>query len=151
MFTNAPWRGMAACLFASLLLLGGCNSFQSRARQLSGTYESLPPDAQQRLERGVINVGDTQDMVYIALGNADERRDIQNADGTQTVWIYKTYWDQYQGTAYAGWRRVIVPTRRGYAIVHEPITQDIYRTHADDRIRVTFRNGVVTTVEQTRR
>jgi hypothetical protein len=118
---------------------------------MSATYESLPPEARDRLQRGAINVGDTPDMVYIALGNPDERRDIQTADGAQTVWVYKTYWDQYQGTAWVGYWRVFVPTRRGYAVFHEPVTQDIYRSHADDRIRITFNRGVVSTVEQTQR
>src|ERR1043165_8513345 len=98
---------------AVVLALAGCNSFQSRARQMSGTYETLPPETQQRLQRGAIAVGDTMDMVYIALGNADERRDIQTADGTQSVWIYKTYYDQYAGQQWAGYRRVLVPTPRG--------------------------------------
>jgi hypothetical protein len=134
-------------------LFAGCNSFQSRARQMSGVYDQLPASEQQRLERGAINVGDTPEMVYIALGNADERRDIMTADGTQTVWIYKSYWQQYEGTAWLGYRRVIVPARsgRGYVIFHEPVTQDVYRTHVDDVIRVTFANGVVQQVEQQRR
>ena len=138
-------------LLTAVISVAGCSSFNSRARQMSATYESLPAEAQERLQRGAINVGDTPDMVYIALGNPDERRDIQTADGTQNVWVYKTYHDHYQGTAWMGYRRVFVPTRRGYAIYHEPVTQDIYRTHAEDRIRVSFNNGVVSTVEQTQR
>ena len=134
-------------------LFAGCNTFQSRARQMSGVYDQLPASEQQRLERGAINVGDTPEMVYIALGNPDERRDILTADGTQTMWAYKSYWQQYEGTAWLGYRRVIVPARngRGYVIFHEPVTQDVYRTHVDDVIRVTFANGVVQQVEQQRR
>lgn len=137
----------------ALPLLAGCNTFSSRARQMSGVYDQLPASEQQRLQRGSINVGDTPEMVYIAFGNPDERRDVLNADGTQTVWIYKTYWQQYEGTAWLGYRRVIVPmnSRRGYVIYHEPVTQDVYRTHADEVIRVTFANGVVSQVEQQRR
>jgi hypothetical protein len=138
-------------LAALALGFAGCNTFQSRARQLSGTYESLPPETQERLQRGAIAVGDNADMVYIALGNPDERRDIQTADGTRSVWIYKTYHDRYAGSQWAGYRRVFVPTRRGYAIYHEPVTYDVYRTHADERIRITFDRGVVSVVEQTSR
>jgi hypothetical protein len=46
---------------------------------------------------------------------------------------------------------VFVPTPRGYAICHEPVTYDVYRTHADERVRITFNRGVVSTVEQTHR
>jgi hypothetical protein len=51
------------------------------------------------MQRGAINVGGTPEMVYIALGNPDERRDILNGRHA-TVWIYKTYWQQYEGTAW---------------------------------------------------
>jgi hypothetical protein len=143
----------AALAVTALLSAAGCNSFNSRARQMSGVYNSLPPTEQQRLQRGMISVGDTPEMVYIALGNPDERRDVLNADGTYTTWVYKTYQQQYEGTAWLGYRRVIVPARdgRGYVVFHEPVTQDVYRTHVDDVIRVSFANGVVSQVEQQRR
>jgi hypothetical protein len=147
---------MTLTLTAAAVALGlfaGCNSFRSRARQMSAVYDQLPATEQQRLQRGAISVGDTPEMVYIALGNPDERRDVTTADGTHTTWVYRTYWQQYEGTAWLGYRRIIVPTRdgRGYVVYHEPVTQDVYRTHADDTIRVTFANGTVSQVEQTRR
>ena len=133
--------------------LSGCDTFSSRAQEKSEVYNSLPAHTQQRLERGKINVGDTQDMVYIALGNPEEKRDVTNASGSQTTWVYKTYWEQYEGTAWVGWHRVIVPAAngRGYLIYHEPVTQDLYRTRVDEVIRVTFANNVVTAVEQQKR
>jgi len=145
------FRIISLGVLATALTLTGCNTFASRARERSDTFESLAPSEQQRLQRGVIGIGDNQDMVYIALGTPDERRDITTADGTQTMWVYRSYWQQYEGTAWLGYRRFIVPmsTGRGYTIFHEPVTQDVYRTHADDRIRVTFdRSGVVSQVEQ---
>lgn len=137
-------------LAGAALLLAGCNTFNSRARQMAAVYDTLPPSEQQRLQRGVIGIGDSPEMVYIALGNPDERRDVTTADGTKTTWVYRTYWQQYEGQAWLGYRRVIVPARggRGYVVFHEPVTQDVYRTHVDDRIRVTFANGAVQSVEQ---
>ncbi len=138
---------------AAIFLFAGCDTFQSRAREKAAVYQSLPPGTQQRLQRGRISVGDTKDMVYIALGYPDEVRDLTTPQGVQTIWIYRTYWQQYEGTAWVGWHRVIVPARdgRGYFIYHEPVTTDIYRTHADEVIRVTFQNGVVAAVEQRNR
>src|ERR1044071_9082890 len=92
---------------SSLSFLAGCSTFQSRARVRSETFESLPPGEQQRLKRGTINVGDTQDMVYIALGSPEERRTTTTADGDHQTWIYRTYWEQYEGTAWLGYRRII--------------------------------------------
>lgn len=141
---------MLALLAGAALVLAGCNTFNTRARQMSAVYDNLPASDQERLQRGVIGIGDTPEMVYIALGNPDERRDVMNADGTQTTWVYRTYWQQYEGQAWLGYRRVVLPARggRGYVVYHEPVTQDVYRTHVDDRIRVTFANGVVQSVEQ---
>jgi len=103
------------------------------------------------LKHGAINVGDNADMVYIALGNPEEKRSVTTNDGTHDMWIYRTYWQQYEGSAWVGWHRWIVPAAngRGYVIYHEPVTQDLYSTRVDETIRVTFdRNGVVQTVEQ---
>ena len=135
---------------AVAFLLTACNTFKQRAEEKSEVYDSLSPATQKRLERGKIRVGDTEDLVYIALGNPDEKRDIATNDGNQTVWIYRTYWEQYEGTAWVGWHRIIVPAAggRGYVVFHEPITQDVYRTRADEVIRVTFTRGAVTSVEQ---
>jgi hypothetical protein len=144
---------LSLLLAAAAVALAGCNTFNARARQMSAVYNQLPASEQQRLQRGVINLGDTPEMVYIALGNPDERRDVMNADGTQTTWVYRTYWQQYEGQAWLGYRRVVVPARggRGYVVFHEPVTQDVYRTHVDERLRVTFGNGVVQSVEQAQR
>lgn len=144
---------LAIAALATVFSLSGCNTFEKRAEERSATFDSLSPNTQKRLERGKINVGDTQDMVYIALGNPDETRDVSNADGNQRAWVYNTYWQQYEGTAWVGWRRIIVPASngRGYVVYHEPVTQDLYRTRVDEVIRVSFNNNVVSSVEQQRR
>jgi hypothetical protein len=143
------------CLFAVLsvaFVLAGCDTFQSRAKEKSEVYDSLNPRTQKRLERGKIKPGDTTDMVYIALGEPDEKRDVTTASGAQSIWIYRTYWEQYEGSAWVGWHRAIEPMAGGgYVIYHEPITQDIYRTHIDEVIRVTFADGKVTVLEQQKR
>ena len=129
--------------------LAGCNTFESRAKEKSEVYNSLPPDTKQRLQHGRISIGDSQDMVYIALGYPDEVREVTTAQGAQTQWIYRTYWQQYEGTEWVGWHRRIVPLRGGgYTVIHEPVTADLYRTHVDEVIRVTFQRGVVAEVDQ---
>lgn len=146
---NSKWL-LSLAAGCAALALAGCNTFQSRAREKSATYESLDAGTQQRLQRGTIDVGDTQDMVYIALGQPDERRTITTGDGQHDMWIYKTYWQQYEGTAWLGYRRVIVPANngRGYVIFHEPVSREVYSTHVDDVIRVAMQRGVVQSVEQ---
>src|SRR3954466_10326199 len=55
---------MLAAAIAGLGFLSGCNTFHSRARQRSETFDALSPAEQQRLQRGKIGVGDNADMVY---------------------------------------------------------------------------------------
>lgn len=138
---------------AAILALGGCDTFASRARQKAAVYQSLPPATQQRLKQGHISIGDSPDMVYIALGRPDETRETKTAQGVRTTWIYRTYGQDYEGSEWVGWRRVIVPMRngRGFAVFHEPVSADVYRTHVDDVIRVTFVNGAVAGVAQRHR
>ncbi len=150
MNTKPTKKLLAVAALLGATLLAGCNTFASRARERSATFQSLDAGTQQRLQRGNIDIGDNSDMVYIALGQPDERRLITTTDGQQESWVYRTYWQQYEGQAWLGYRRVIVPARngRGYVVFHEPVTQDVYSTHADDVIRVSIAQGVVQAVEQ---
>jgi len=131
-----------------LCVTSGCDTFESRAHEKSEVFESLPPTDQKRLENGIIHVGDTEDMVYIALGRPDAKRIIDTADGKRSVWSYQSYWQEYAGTEWVGWHRRIVRGPRGFVIFHEPVRADLYRTHAEERIRVTFIDGKVVAVDQ---
>lgn len=133
---------------AAALGWSGCSTFKTRADEKFEVFDALPVATQKRLERGKINVGDSEDLVYIALGQPDEKRRISRADGAHSVWIYRAYFEQYEGTAWLGYRRVIVPTGRGYAVYHEPVTQAVYSAHASDVTRVAFSKGVVTLVDE---
>ena len=135
-------------LAAAALFLGGCSTFESRANEKSAVFNALPEATQNRLELGKINVGDTEDLVYIALGEPTEKRQITRSEGTAAVWTYRTYYNEYAGSAWAGYRCYLVRTPRGYAVYSEPITQDVYYSHAEDRIRVAFEKGVVTAIDQ---
>jgi hypothetical protein len=137
---------------ASVFTLAGCNTFSSRAHEKANVYQALPPETRQRLQHGHISIGDSQDMVYIALGYPDEVREVRTTQGQQTVWIYRTYWQQYEGSEWVGWHRMIVPLRGGgFGVIHEPVTSDVYSTHIDEVIRVTFDHGVVAAVDQRNR
>jgi hypothetical protein len=63
-------------------------------------------------------VGDTQDMVYVALGVPDEKRDRISEEGSETTWIYPTSWQEDQGRALVGYRRHVVfdPGSRRYRV-----------------------------------
>jgi hypothetical protein len=129
--------------------LTGCSTFTSRAQEKAVVYNALTPQTQQRLEKGNISVGDTQDMVFIALDKPEAKRDITTADGAETVWVYKTYWEDYADTGWIGWRRYYEPRMGGaYSFYHERVPMALSRTRVADVIRITFKNGKVISVDQ---
>jgi hypothetical protein len=90
-------------------------------------YNSLAPETQQRLEKGNVSVGDTEDMVFVALDKPDAKRNITIADGPETVWVYKTYWEDYVDTGWVGWHRYYEPRGRSFAFYHERVPMALTR------------------------
>ena len=140
---------LAACLTTAGLFFTGCNSFEKRAEQKSATFNSLDESTQQRLKEGNIAVGDTPDMAYIALGVPDAKRQRVTSDGRELVWIYKTYYQDYQGTALVGYRRYFVPVGPNrYVVRYEPVRTEVYDERSEENMRITFVNGRVSAIEQ---
>lgn len=133
-----------------VVVLAGCDTFDRRAQQKSATFESLAPEQREKLKRGVIEIGNTPDMVYIALGRPDEQRESATAAGRETVWIYNSYHQEYEGRLHSGYRRILVydPNHRRYLVYHEPIFTDVYSEHEEEKIRIKFQNDRVTEIEQ---
>lgn len=146
---SSPMRKSLFFLFAAVLLTG-CSTFERRAEEKSTTFSQLDASTRQRLKDRDITVGDSQDMVYIALGVPDEKRDRISVEGSETTWIYHAYWQEYQGQALVGYRRHVVfdPGSRRYRVYYTPVEQSVYAEREEERIRVTFTDGQVTTVEQ---
>ncbi len=135
---------------AALVLATGCSTFESRAKERSAVFAGLDEATRARLEEKRLQVGDTEDMVYIALGAPDEKRESLTEGGRDTLWVYNAYWREYQGTRIVGYRRHVVgtPGSGNYQVYFEPIERDIYQPRVEERIRVTMRDGKVTVVEQ---
>lgn len=131
--------------------LAGCNSFDSRAKEKAYVFNDLSPEVRQRLKAGEIHVGDSTDMVYIALGKPTDRLRKTTADGETSTWLYKSYDRDYEGEAFVGYRRHVVYDRltRTYRVYHQPVTASVYSERQDDRFRVTFKDGQVTEIETT--
>jgi len=145
-----PMRRTLIFFAALLFTLTGCNTIDSRISQKQDVFNRLDPQAQAKIRQGIVEVGYTPDMVYMALGTPDERHQKITATGDQTTWIYQTYYEQYEGMAHVGYRRVVFfdPGTRVYHVYYEPVSTPVYSEHTEDNIRVTFVNGRVTTIEQ---
>jgi hypothetical protein len=132
------------------LVLAGCDTFEHRAGQKAAAYASLTPAQREKLKQGVIELGDTPDMVYIALGAPDEKEEKTTADGRETDWIYNVYRQEYAGNAVTGYHRLLVydPGRKRYLVYLEPVHADFYSETEEEYIRVTFHDERVTAIEQ---
>jgi hypothetical protein len=129
--------------------LTGCNTFNSRAQQKATTYNALAPQTQQRLEKGKINIGDTSDMVFIALDKPDATRQITTASGPETVWIYRTYREDYTSNGWIGWQRSYRPEMGGpFSFYDEQVPIVLSRPRVADVIRITLKDGKVVSVDQ---
>ena len=133
-----------------LLALAGCSTVQSRIEEKQHVFNTLDPQTQSRIKQGLVDIGYTTDMVYMAMGKPDEVRDRVNQDGRETTWIYNAYWQQYEGSRTVGYRRHVYFDRvaRAYRVYHEPVQADLYSDQVEERTRVVFKDGVVAAIEQ---
>lgn len=132
------------------LTLAGCDTFNRRSQEKAATFETLSPEEREKLRRGVIEVGNTPDMVYIALGRPDETRETTTEAGRETIWTYNTYYQEYEGNIRTGYRRHLVydPVRKRYFVYYQPTYTDVYSHHEEEHIRIVFRNDKVAVIEQ---
>lgn len=145
-------RLVASALLAASLL-AGCDSIDSRIDRKSAVFAALPAADQARLRQGNIAVGDTTDMVYIAIGEPSRRIEKRTEAGTQFIWIYREYYERYDGADFAGYRRrVFYDPRSGRHFVSiEPCYVDVYSEEAEEALRVVFENGRVKVIEELKR
>ena len=135
-----------------LLVLAACSTVDSRIREKSAVFSKLEPATQAKIKQGIIELGFTTDMVYIALGRPDAIKERVGATGRETTWKYDTYYERYEGTVHTGYRRFVYWDKRTntYRIYHEPVFRDIYSEYRETYIRVIFKDGRVTAIEQTK-
>ena len=139
-------------LLSAIALLGACSTVNSRISEKSAVFSSLDPNTQAKISHGDIDIGFTPDMVYMALGNPDVRRESITANGQTETWIYRTYYDDYDPAFVGmhGFHRWYAynPYGHFYRFYWEPVFYDYGPDYAQDDIRVTFRNGRVVMIDQ---
>lgn len=139
-------------LLAALLSLTGCQSVDDRIRQKPDVFAAVDKATQDKIKQGIIDLGYTQDMVYLALGAPDQKREAISAAGNSVSWIYNTYYQRYDGTAFVGYERRVYydPGIRSYRLYYHPAYLDTYHEEKDERIRVVFKEGKAAVIEQSK-
>lgn len=137
-------------LASSLGFLAGCQTVESRIREKSAVYAQLDAATQDKIRQGIIDLGYTEDMVYLALGAPDQKRESITENGRSLTWIYNTYYTRYEGTAMVGYYRRLNydPVLRTYRYYTHPALADAYSQQKEERIRLVFKGGKVASIEQ---
>jgi len=138
-------------LSAVLLLaaLAGCSTIDSRIEERAGAFAMLQPEAQERVRAGRITIGDTKDVVYIALGEPDAMFSRSETGGV----VYDIW--SYAGVYYTRdtvWRHSMPFRRRrhqGSDYYAGPEYVDVQ--HEYERLRIEFDGDKVKAIEQAAR
>lgn len=127
-------------LLVSALLLAACSTPASRIEDRKSTYDSYPPEVQQKLAAGRVDIGYTKEQTLIALGEPRRRFNRTSTTGSEEVWSYssKTGPSFGFGLGLGG----------GSSNVGGGIGLSTYGSNADEKMRVVFVDGKVSAIEE---
>ncbi len=125
-----------------LLLLAGCVTTPAqRIERNQSLFASWPPSVQDAVRAGKISIGFTPDQVQMSLGNPDRTFIQTTAQGASEIWIYNSHRPMISvGVGVVGGGG---STRVGGAT--QVTSGEPYPT---ERLRVIFRDGLVSAVEE---
>lgn len=141
--TNALWPYrllMLGCCF----LLAACSTPESRIEKNPAAYASFPPDVQASVKQGKISIGYTPDMVFVAWGKPDNKKQIIEANVKKDLWIYLGSRQEFDGYDMVEVPRVGPNGVTGIYIDQRPR----FKTTYYERASVTFTNGKVSKIVQ---
>ena len=82
-------RSSVALLGIAALALMACNTTGSRIRSHQELFDGYPPEVQENLRNGIIEIGYTTEMVFMALGEPDQKTAAEGEDEVEEVWTYR--------------------------------------------------------------
>jgi hypothetical protein len=137
-------------LAAALILSAGCESVNSRIKEKPDVFAKLDPETQAKIKQGIVDLGFTEDMVYLALGAPDQKREAISTNGRTLTWIYNTYYERYEDDHFVRYHRNIYydPYLRSYRLYYRHAFPDVVVTEKEERIRVVFKDGKAAIIEQ---
>ena len=133
---------LSRCLMTAvvLLLTAGCTTPESRISRHQAAFDAWPAEVRDKVRAGRVEVGFTQEMVQVALGEADRRSTRTTAAGTEEVWAYFDHRPKFSfglGMGVAGGSRAY----GGGVVVGDSGFLD------DEFLRVIFEGGRVVAIE----
>lgn len=113
-------------------------------------FASFPPEVQEKVQLGQVDIGFTGDMVTMALGSPNRIYARQTTAGSHEVWSYtytSTRSDRQRVQADVRYRDI---TGR-YRTSSDWVWVDVPRETEHERIRIEFSEGVVSAIETLQR
>ena len=78
-------------LVGLLLAVSGCATPEARIKRHAELFGSFPPEVQAKVRQGIIQLGYTRDMVFVAIGQPNHIQQRVDSSGTTLVWRYTAY------------------------------------------------------------
>lgn len=80
------------CLFITLILVAGCaSSPESRIEKNPQIFDKFSEEEQAKIRNGEVELGFTEQMVYLAIGAPDRKKTRITEEETTESWIYQGY------------------------------------------------------------
>ncbi len=130
----------------TLAALAGCATPEARIKDNPGAYSNLTPEQQELVKKGQVGLGMPEAAVQLALGKPDRITEHTDASGQQNIWHYTQVQTAGGAAAY--------PYFYPYPSFYDPLFYPGPSFYAapvqteTDRIRVIFKDGVVTAIER---
>jgi hypothetical protein len=143
---------LAALLIGTLAFFPGCQTVNDRIQEKPEVFANVDKAIQDKIKQGIIDLGYSEDLVYLALGAPDQKRESASANGRSVTWIYNTYYQRFDGAQFAGYNRRVYydPYLRTYRVYYRPVYAEVYSDEKEERIRIVFKDGKASVIEQSK-
>jgi hypothetical protein len=126
---------------AGLILAAGCSTLGSRITQSQEEFNSWPTEVQDKILAGQVDFGFTPAQVFVALGEPQRKYTRSTEQGMSEVWAYTGGGSGFSIGLGLG-------TGRGSTSYGGGVAYDTSRRGSDDeRLRIVFQDGRVTSLE----
>ncbi|HMP75881.1 MAG TPA: hypothetical protein PKE12_06260 [Kiritimatiellia bacterium] len=142
-------RFLPLCAVVALFAVG-CSTPDARIKRNPELFQSLPPEIQENVRQGRIDIGYPQAAVRIALGAPNREYTRRTAETTVSVWAYTAERVSYERQR-ADARVRVYDAQGRRRTVTDWVWVDVERRHEYDRMRVEFTGDTVTAIEMTER
>lgn len=132
----------------AMVLLAACSTPHTRAQKHAEVMEGLSPEERAQVEAGEVDLGFTEEMVRVALGDPDRKYSERTAERETVVWAYH---QRRMPRLSLGVGTSVGTGRRGSAVGGGVSVGTGGQPRPEERLRVVFEEGQVIGIESAER